>query len=281
MSESALPNRVLVLGNADAGKTTFLVQLHGRVAAGRGQLRSRGAPDSLAAIEEGFKRLQQGVAVKHTARGTDVTLVLPAATTAGEPIDVVVPDYAGEDLRRVVNDRRLPERWRTEAAAADRWLLLIRLSKHPELPDVLSRPIGELARTPFAEATTDPDTLPADMWSIELLQALLYWRRQDPLARNRPVDLTLILSCWDELSDIGNCRPSELAQQRLALLLSFCRTHWDNTGFRVLGMSAQGRPLDDDEPAPDYLDEGPQRMGWLVMPDGTQDSDLTLLVADS
>jgi len=272
------PTRVLVLGNAYAGKTTFLVQLHGRIAAGQGGLRARGAPSSLTAIEEGFKQLQQGVAVKHTAHGTDVTLALPAVTSDGDEVDIVVPDYAGEDLGRVVNDRRIPLRWRAEAAAADRWLLLIRLSKHAELPDVLSRPIGELAEAPEETPPVDGLTLPADMWAVELLQSLLYWREQDTAARGRPVDLTLVLSCWDELGETPP-RPEMLAEQRLALLVNFCRARLGASRFRIVGMSAQGHELDDDRPAADYLDEGPQRMGWLVQADGTRDTDLTRLVA--
>lgn len=275
---TATTSRVLVLGNADVGKTTFLVQLHGRIKAGRGRLRSRGAPTSLTPIEEGLKRLQQGVAVKHTAQGTDVTLELPAVTNSAAAVDIVVPDYAGEDLRRVLLNRRLPERWRSEAAVADRWLLLVRLSKHPELPDVLSRPIGELARAPIENPAGDADALPADMWAVELLQALLYWREQGPGPRHLRPRLSLVLSCWDELDTTAP--PVHIARHRLALLDSYCRANWPADRFDVVGLSSQGHPLDEDEPAEDYLNQGPQQMGWVVGPSGGADSDLTLLVTD-
>jgi len=179
-------------------------------------------------------------------------------------------------IRRVIVDRKIPERWRSEAAA-DRWLLLIRLSNHPELPDVLSRPIGELAHRPLTSAGGD-DSLPVDMWSVELLQALLYWRRQAAVPQPYP-RLTLVLSCWDEL-DITDATPAALARERLALLDGYCSATWPSGAFDVVGLSAQGHRLHDDKPSDDYLDHGPQQMGWFVTSDGRQDDDLTALVAD-
>lgn len=270
-------SQVLVLGGAAAGKTTFLVQLYGRVKIGRGRLRARGAPSELTPIEDGLRRLQQGVSVKHTAQGTDVALTVPAVGTGGRPVDIIIPDYAGEDLRGMVHQRRIPDRWR-EAAAAGRWLLLIRLTKHPELPDVLSRPVGELASTPRVP-DGDADALPVDMWAVELLQALRYWREQNTKALGTPPHLTLVLSCWDELDTAAT--PGEVAQERLALLAAYCRANWPVGRFTVVGLSAQGHALDDTRPADDYLDHGPQDMGWFVNVDGGTDPDLTALVTDS
>ncbi|NED51781.1 hypothetical protein G3I24_12820 [Micromonospora aurantiaca] len=270
--------RVLVLGGPAAGKTTFLIQLYGRVSAGTGKLRARGAPASLASIEEGFRRLQQGVAVAHTPHGTDTSLSLAAVDFEGRSIDITVPDYAGEDLRRLVDERRLHDRWRREAES-DQWLLLIRLTRHPDLPDVLARPIGELARTSLApeDGNGDPHALPVDMWAVELLQALLYTRRLDT-DQPRPLPrLTLVLSCWDELSAPPGTLPTDVARKRLALLHSYCHATWSDL-FDVVGLSAQGQPLDESEPATDYLDAGPQHMGWIINAAGERHGDLTLLI---
>ena len=278
MTDDAL-SKVLVLGGAGTGKTTFLVQLYGRIKVGRGRLRARGAPESLAPIEAGLKRLQQGVAVMHTAQGTDVTLSLPATTRDEVAVDIVIPDYAGEDLGLVIAGRAIPERWRV-AATADRWLLLIRLSQHPELPDVLSRPIGELANRP-SEPAAASEALPVDMWAVELLQALLYWRHHDRCVTAPHPRLTLVLSCWDELGATQGETPETIARQRLALLDTFCRSTWPASLFDVAGLSAQGHALDDDQPSEDYLDHGPQEMGWIMAGEGAKDVDLTALVADA
>ncbi|PRY19985.1 TRAFAC clade GTPase domain-containing protein [Pseudosporangium ferrugineum] len=269
--------RVLVLGSAAAGKTTFLVQLHGRVSAGKGELRARTVSASLSAIEEGYKRLQQGLAVGHTPHGTDTSLSLAAVDLDGRLVDVSVPDYAGEDLRSLVHDRRVPDRWRSEASSSDQWLLMIRLSRYPDLPDLLVRPIGELAQASFESEEDDPYELPVDMWAVELLQALLHTRRVDSDPPPPPPRLTLVLSCWDELGESPETRPSDVARRRLSLLHSFCSSTWGGS-FEVAGLSAQGKPLDENAPADDYLDAGPQQMGWVVTAGGERNPDLTLLV---
>lgn len=269
--------RALVLGGPGAGKTTYLVQLHGRVRAGSAALRARSAPASLEAIEGGYRRLQQGLAVSHTQYGTDATLTLAAMTADGTPVDVVVPDYAGEELRRLVDDRRFPDRWREQAASGDHWLLFIRLSIHPELPDVITRPIGELARAADPRDDEDPHTLPVDMWAVELLQALLATRYS---VEARLPRFTLVLSCWDELDPNGAATPQTVATDRLALVDSYCRATW-GAGYSVFGLSAQGQQLDEEVPAEEFLDSGPDTRGWIVTPEGAQDSDLTRLVAPS
>jgi hypothetical protein len=168
---------ILLLGGADTGKTTLLVQLYGRIISGNSHLKPRGTAASLTAIEHAYRRLQQGLAVEHTAHGTDVVQVLPGTDRAGGDLDVVVSDYAGEDLRRTIDDRNISPRWREQASTSDHWVLLIRLAKHPQLHDILTRPIGELAwRAVQTPADIGPDALPVDMWAVELLQALLYAR---------------------------------------------------------------------------------------------------------
>lgn len=269
---------VLVLGGAAAGKTTFLVQLHGRVSSGRSALRARDAAASLGPIEAAYRRLQQGKAVGHTAQGTDVTLGLPAVDATGRAVDILVPDYAGEELFRVVVERILPRRWRDAAASSDEWLLFIRLTKHAIPPDILTRPIGELAWEAVPEPADGPLSLPPDMAAVELLQALLYARGTHERGPRSLPPLTLALSCWDETPDVTEgMKPAEVATEHVALLDSFCRATWGEN-YRVLGLSAQGRALDDTEPDAEFLDNGPERMGWIVTADGRTDPDLTLLI---
>lgn len=275
---TATGRAVLVLGGAGAGKTTFLVQLHGRMSAGASALKARQAAASLAPIEEAYRRLQQGKAVGHTAQGTDVTLEVPAVDSQGRSVDILIPDYAGEDLLRAVVDRTFPTRWRNAATEAAEWLMLIRLTKHTLLPDVLTRPIGELAWGSIDEPSAGPLALPSDMATVELLQALLYARGQEERGERSLPRLTIALSCWDELHDVAEgVRPGDVLAERAALIDSFCRATWGN-GYQVMGLSAQGCALDDAQPAADFLDNGPERMGWMVTPDGTRNPDLTLVI---
>jgi len=271
--------QVLVLGGPSVGKSTFLMQLFGRVASGECSLSLRAAPDSLTAINDGWKRLQQGLPATHTPHGTDSVQTLPAADTNGRRLDVRVPEYAGEDLRRVWDAHRLSERWETLARESDHWVVLIRLSQHPDIPDLISRPIGEIASVAATPSDGDDgQALPIDMLTVELLQILQHGRAQAGISDERQLRVTLALSCWDELGLDAGARPSSVASERLALLDSYCRAVWGSR-YRVLGLSSQGRALTESEPADDFIDYGPQKMGWLVNEDGSQNPDLTMLLA--
>lgn len=271
---------VVLLGNAATGKTTLLTQLHGRLQAGDGQLGMRSAPESLAPIQAAMQRLEQGLAVEHTPRSTNVEQVLHAVTDAGRPVDVVLPDYAGEVLAEIVASRRISPAWRGRVRSARCWVLLLRLSQHPALPDVLDRPVADI-RTDTAPEQGIPDTsvLPLDLWTVELLQILLHTLRADKGLGDLP-HLTVALSCWDELLLPDGTVPSQVLAERVPLVAGFCVANWAESALTVVGLSAQGQTLHRDDEAVNFVDSGPQRMGWLVTPDGDRDGDLTRLLAD-
>jgi hypothetical protein len=276
MSDPARAEQMLVLGVANSGKTTFLIQLFGRLKKGSFALRARGVPRDLARLEAGLARLNQGLPVEHTPSGHEFTQSLPAITRDGRSVDIALPDYSGEDLSKVVRERRLPERWRELARETEHWALLLRLSQQARTPDVLSNPIGELATRAWTAAETDPDRLPLDIWAVELLQMLLYARAEIGGNRSKPL-LSIVLSCWDELNIEQGRRPRDVASERLALLDSFCKSQWSAGKYCVFGLSAQGQELDREHASAEFMDSGPERMGWLTLSDGTRDSDLTLL----
>lgn len=271
-------DQVLVLGGPDSGKSTYLLQLYGRVFDGDGQVQLRGAVDSMVAIKDGLARLATGRPAGHTANGTDTSLTLPLVDDdTGREWDITVPDYAGEDLRRVGDALRLPDRWRDLAATSDLWVVMVRLSLYPDMPDLVSRPVGELASSsPERPAGADVQRLPIDMFLVELLQLLQHGRAQ--LEVSNDLHVTVVLSCWDELGHPEDTMPSQVARNQLALLDSYC-TMTFGPRYRVLGLSAQGRALTDADPAVEFIDEGPSAMGWLVCEDGARDPDLTKLIA--
>jgi hypothetical protein len=267
-----------LLGLADSGKTTLLIQFFGRLKSGQGKLLSRGAPENLARIEAGLMRLNQGLPVEHTPVGAEFTQALPAQSEARLPIEIELPDYSGEDLRRMVQERQLTTRWRELARECDHWILLIRLTQQARRPDVLNNPVGALAMKAWNDKDADPDQLPLDMWAVELLQMLRYARAEIGAVSTR-TRLTLVLSCWDELEDTEGQTPSDLARKHLALLDSYCRVHWSEDEYDVIGLSSQGQALDTTRPSEQFIDKGPEQMGWLVLPDGSKEPDLTLIAS--
>lgn len=270
----------LLLGNADVGKTTLLTQIHGRLQAGTGRLSMRSAPESLAPIQAALRRLEQGLAIEHTPHTTNVEQILHAIDDIGHPIDIVLPDYAGETLADVVASRRIPAAWRERVCTTGRWILLLRLSQHPPLPDVLNRPVANTETDGTPERTAQESLeLPLDLWSVELLQILMHARRASHSRRSFP-RLTLVLSCWDELNIPHGTAPSQVLTERAPLVADYCAAHWAAAMLSIVGLSAQGRALHKDQEATDFVDSGPQQMGWLVTPEGEHDGDLTRLLTD-
>lgn len=289
---------VLMLGGPNTGKSTFLVQLYGRMESGQGRLIARGMPDDLSPISSGLRRLSSGLPLEHT-RASDEQVVqrLPARAHDGEPVDFSIPEYAGETLDRLVLRHRISDRWRKQANESDQWLLFARLEQFAELPRVLNNPIGELAtakagpdgsgqasddvgadgQTAPAEELPSPE-LPLDMRLVELLQMLLHERGAGPRgAVSEPV-LTVVLSCWDELGIDEGRRPEYVAEERIPLLHSYVRCTWNEDALEFIGLSSQGRVLSVGEPDEDFVSQGPGQHGYVVMPDGTADADLTGMV---
>ena len=254
---------VLMLGGANTGKSTFLVQLYGRMAARMGQLVSRSAPADLKPISDGLQRLASGVPLEHTRTSADHMMQhLPAVTLDGRSVDFNIPEYAGETLDDLVRSHHIPEYWLPLIAESDQWLLFVRLEQFGQLPELLSRPIKEpeamlssAALSPHEEAAvagesihsaaaSDGNTeLPLDMRLVELLQMLLHVRGARPRGEVSKPFLSVLLSCWDELGLTDQSSPASAAEERIPLLYSYVRSAWREDAVEFLGLSSQGRSL--------------------------------------
>ncbi len=237
------------------------------------RLRVVSAPASLVPVRDGLASLARGHPVSHTPSGVEVIQELSAETSDGDRIDISIPDYAGETLDAVVETRRVPVWWSDHCVQSSRWLLLVRVEGMEEIPDFASEDSQLVASS---ESSTAP--LPLDMRLVELLQILSHERQRLAVDRVRP-SLTVVLSCWDEItSDSAGSVPAQLLAERMPLLSAFVETNWVSVGSAVFGLSAQGLALDKSKPNDDFVDRGPERMGYLIRPDGSQTDDLPELL---
>ena len=219
-------------------------------------------------------------------------LHLPAATQDGRSIDFNIPEYAGETLDDLVRSHHIPEYWLPFIAKSDQWLLFVRLEQFAQLPELLSRPIKEQEATQpphekaavagatiHSAATSDGNTeLPLDMRLVELLQMLLHVRGARPRGQVSKPFLSVLLSCWDELSLADHSSPASAAKERIPLLYSYVRSAWREDAVEFLGLSSQGRSLTTGTPDEDFVDIGPEHHGYVVTEAGDHDSDLTRIV---
>jgi|GEM_PF-328173 len=306
MNQKTQAPSLLLIGGPKTGKTHYGGQLLRRLQRQQGRLHMIGVPSDLSGFQEVCDALAQGKSAPHTPVKIYRESVWRVSHPAkGIEADLVWPDYGGEQVERLTSQRQVPEEWRERIRTADGWMLFIRLSLHPVLEDMLTRP-RTLARmqhstdsvpsvmedVSFSQSETQsikaavtlPLALSAQANFIELLQTLLFVKQVNTARRIMCPPLFVILSCWDELLPGSEPHtlgcPAEVLQSRLPLLFRFIEANWETDSFKIMGLSAQGKPLDDKLPDEDFIDNGPERQGYCVLADGTHNSDLTLLVAD-
>lgn len=279
---SVTPESVLVLGATASGKSSYVGQLVLRTEhAPGGRLRAGQGLSSYGALQPVLEHLQLGIAPGHTEHGTyeESTLTLEDRKTGGQ-VRIVWPEFAGEQVEALARDRIVSPEWAGRVRTSDVWILFIRAS-HMFLPeDVLSRRIAPTATgSPPAAAREEGTILSGQARLIELLQLLTFIRG---LGGARPVEkpvLGVVLSCYDELADTSEKPPGEVLRDRLPLVSDFVCSMWAPESLLVFGIAALGRALDPVEPDVDFLTEGPEANGYLILPDGSPTPDLTLAVS--
>lgn len=269
---------VLVLGSSGAGKTHYAGQLLGRMRYNRyGKLRLNvGGVEDLARLEEVLACLEEGRAAGHTPADTWDGIKYKLSTEAGDQVFLEWPEYAGERLFNVVEQRVLPKEWRELVHRANGWLLFIRLSTLKQYEDLLGRPIGD------ANRNSAVSTLPVleSGWDeqvkyVELLQMLQFAAdRSNFLPFKRP-KLAVALSCWDELPSSG-LTPEDVFRKRAPLLHMFLSTNWQAKSWSVWGVSSLGQSLNQTECDEEFAMSGPENFGYVVPPGSTEaHADLT------
>jgi hypothetical protein len=271
MTMDALGISILLIGEYGVGKTHYGAQLLKRLMKGDGELRMNGAASNLEPFEAAMESINEGMAAAHTAASTYVDSVWPIADEGGRNAQLVWPDYGGEQIKTIIELRRLPNAWRSRVLAADAWLFLVRLQQSRASDDIFSRPLAELRGT---SAENREVQISDQARLIELLQMLIYVRgvtQDGPLEIPR---LAILLTCWDELATSG--RPAEVLRQHLPMFSDFVVSNWGQPS--VLGLSALGRPLSPRDPDLEYVARGSEQFGYVVLPNGERSPDLTLPV---
>lgn len=262
--------QIAVFGESNVGKSHYGAQLIGRLNAETGSMRMRGAAPDISAFDDVAQSLSGGVPGAHTAAGTYTETLLPILTEGNVAIDLYWPDYAGEQVSQLLEERRIPASWQQRVETADGWILMIRAKSLPLVEDIFSRPLGDLrsARPDVGVVDRSPQVR-----LVELLQMLLYTTHMRT-GTDKPA-LVVLLTCWDELQVKEGTTPELVLNQKLPLLAAFIRNNWIEPRRLVLGLSATEVTLSKDSPNQDFINKGAEQMGWVVSTDGTLSKDLT------
>ena len=265
---NAISSSILLIGESGVGKTHYGAQLLRRLMNVRGALRMNGAATNLEPFEAALESLNEGRAADHTARSVYVDSEWPVIDADGNQAGLVWPEYGGEQIKSIIETRRLPDAWQVRVDRADAWLLLIRLQQTRMGDDMLSKPLNDLR----GATSENQEVRPSDQARlIELLQMLLFSHAATARPGQVP-SLCVLLTCWDEAVFAGI--PAEAFRERLPLVSAFVRSNWRNP--ETMGLSALERPLSPTERDLEYASRGPEQFGYVIQGDGERTSDLTV-----
>ncbi|TPE45118.1 hypothetical protein FJM67_16570 [Maribrevibacterium harenarium] len=275
---------ILLIGESNVGKTHYGAQFLKRLMVRECSLQMSGAPTNVEAFTNALACLTEGKATAHTPSEAYLESVWPVTSYEGGKAELVWPDYGGEQVSSLVAQRQIPVKWKERVVGATDWVLMLRLQSIRIEEDQLSRPFHTLfeckkendqvkASDQHADGEqSDAFEISDQARAIELLQILLYFSKANldqPLKQPR---LTILLSCWDELE--ATELPEQLLASRLPMLWSFLSSNWKSP--EIYGLSALGRPLSIDSPDEEYEIQGPEEFGYVILPDGSQNKDITL-----
>ena len=298
---------LLIVGGTKAGKTHYGGQLLRRLETKKYPLRIVGAPSDLTPFQEVLGSLAEGRSAPHTPTSFyRESLWDIRHKDRGYELQLVWPDYGGEQIEDIVKKRHITEPWIERIREASGWLFFVRLAIVAVPEDILARPRrrdhmsaestdlnAQSAETSDLELQQDgthdaelrevPATLSLSTQAglVELLQALLFVKQVASTSRLRNPKLVLVLSCMDELGlDLSNSAqtPADILRGRLPLVSQFIQSNWDPDCAEVIGLSALGKALDSNISDEAFKEEGPERQGWCLKTQGGLSDDLTLPV---
>jgi hypothetical protein len=236
-------------------------------------------PADLTPIKAIIDQLARGMAGQHTHAGLNQEISFVVANEHQQTA-LTFPDYGGEQIRDLVLNRLVPQRWQQLITQSDEWLLLLRLDEIPVLEDITIRGfanLDDLRRRATKER--DEGTMSSPAFYIELLQMLLFVKGRSAIDRILHPRLTVALSCWDTLQLPAGTEPLAELRRFLPMLTTYLEAVWQPDSWRVCGLSSLGRHLDPEVADEDFVDDGPENAGYVVLPTGEHTPDLTRLIA--
>lgn len=274
--------RILIIGGPNAGKTHFGGQLYGRLNARTEHFKITSPPEDLTIFQEVLDNLNEGKSSGHTNVNAHKTFELEIEDNTGSKSVFSFPDYGGEQIKAIVNDRRVNKMWKEQIDRCNSWMLFIRPDEVVQIEDVVNRGLPDQEVLKNRNEKRDPMTLSDSAFYVELLQILLHVKKIGIKQKISVPKLTVILSCWDLLSTEDQKKlPKEVLQDKLPGLFSFITGVWKEDVLDIMGLSSIEKSLSNKDSDQEYVKKGPENFGYIITPDGKKENDLTLTISTS
>ncbi len=263
---------ILVLGEADAGKTHYAAQLMIRLEDGKGAARYFAPPENVEPFANAMRDLNNGKAAAHTSGQITKQSVLHVEFPGSVLANIAWPEYAGERLKDLVRSRHAGDGWRKSASESHGWLLMLRHDGFKPARDMLNRPVMEVM-----ESRKNPEEGSVE-WTpqartVELLQMMLFLRQAGQSIRPAHPRLAVAMSCYDTIPE--KIDPVGALWQTAPLVAAYLASKWQDNEYFVVGLSSTGKSLDKEKSDEDFVNSGPAANGWVITASGEKTEDLT------
>lgn len=277
--DNTTENKVLIIGGPNAGKTHFGGQFYGRLISRKFnyKIAANNLPADLTIFEDVLNKLSDGKRAGHTEASANRNIELKIDDEGGHEIVFAFPDYAGEQVNFIVDNRRLNAIWKLYIDTSSSWMLFVRLDDLKPVEDIINKGIPEPEEIKKRNSTPPPVKVSDAAHFVELLQMLLYIKGIPSFNKINKPNLTIVLSCWDLLKQSDNTVPIEVLKERLPLLYYFVKNTWTEKSFSVIGLSSTEKTLTD-EADEEYIDKTPINFGYIINPIGEKENDSTLSI---
>jgi Double-GTPase 1 len=276
-------NKILIIGGPNAGKTHFGGQLYGRLnnKGFKYKISPNNRPSDITIFEDVLNKLSNGQRADHTEASANRNIELIINGENGESVTLSFPDYAGEQVKMIVETRRVNSLWKGYIDNSTSWLLFVRLDTIEQIEDIVNRGMPSPEEIAKRNKQTPPVKISDAAHFVELLQILLYAKGISSLNKIEKPNLTVVLSCWDILIDelkLSNDKvPAILLQEKVPMLYNFISNNWKEESLSIIGLSSTEKTLTD-EADDDYIDLTPIKFGYFIDSDGRKERDLTLSI---
>jgi hypothetical protein len=296
--------RFVLLGEQEAGKSSFLVALYGTLVNRRAsEPRIVRTVDEVEFLSRGLEAFGRCESLRRTEIDSRSHLMIEVEHN-GTVVGLEIPDRSGELLKHMIDARTWDPELHEQIGDAAGAMLFLRadqlLSAEEHDAALWPRPPGTQPLTafsgssgvaagpPMALAEPDPSTLSwADLMTHDLTpeprgssepspwtpaQMPAEVRTVDLLQavleeRSSPLPLVVLLSAWDRVA-LGGPPPGWLAD-RAPLLAQLLATHREQLPHAVFGVSAQGDDFEHDSAWPSG-DKDPWDRAFVIGPEGVR-----------
>lgn len=261
------PNLLLLLGESDVGKTHYGAQILRRLNTGHGAFELVDGAN-LKPFKNALDKISQGLSAPHTPRAEySESIWTLHQRSNGSNMDLVWPDYGGEQVTGMIDNKSLPAAWRDKLVKASGWIFMVRPSQVPLPEDILTRAVS----LPAVDDHANP-TLSQQSKLIEILQMLQYKKQSYLKHKGMLPPIAVLLSCYDELATDES--PGSYCRAHLPMLDQYLSSNWPKERRRIFGVSPLGEPLSQTQPNDDYAASGPEKNGFVVDEQGDRTDDL-------